>query len=397
MKRVYLDHAATTPARPEVVEAMLPFLGGGFNPSSLHAEGRHARAAVDAARETCGRLLGAKPREIVFTDGGTEADNLAILGIASARRSAGHVVTVATEHPAVLRACEALGARGWEHSAVGVDAEGRLAKPEFAAALRSGTVLASVMLANNEIGTLHPIADLAALAHERGTLFHTDAVAAAGRMPLDVGRLGVDLLALSAHKFGGPKGVGLLFVREGTPLAPERFGGGQENGLRAGTENVAGIVGLARAFELASAEQAAEAARLGRLRDRFESGLAAALPGVRVNGAHAPRVPGISSVAFPGLQASDMLARLDLEGFAVSAGSACAAGSTRPSHVLRAIGAPAWAARGTLRFSFGALTDEGDVEYLLARLPALVGEMRDEPSVLGTFSLGTESRSEVPS
>jgi cysteine desulfurase len=367
---MYLDHAATTPVREDVLAAMLPYFGDvGFNPSSLHAEGRAARAALDGARASVARLLGAKPREIVFTGGGSEADNLAILGAARARRAAGtHVVTAATEHHAVLHAMDVLRDDGFEVTVLPVDGDGRIDRGAFEAALRPGTVLASLMLANNELGTLHPVAELARLARARGVLFHTDAVQAPGRVALDVDALGVDLLALSAHKFYGPKGVGALYVRSGTPLQPLVVGGGQEAGLRAGTENVAGIVGFARALELATAEMPDESARLGRMRDRFERALVAALPGVRINAGAAPRLPNVASVAFAGMDATELLIRLDLEGVAVSAGSACAAGSTEPSHVIAALGAPAWVQTGTIRFSFGKLTSEQDVERLTSML-----------------------------
>ncbi len=397
--RIYLDHAATTPVREEVLAAMLPYFSEvGFNPSSLHAEGRAARAALDAARASVAGLLGAKPREIVFTGGGSEADNLAILGSARARRAAGaHVVTAATEHHAVLHAMDVLRDEGFEVTVLPVDGAGRIAPDAFAAALRPDTVLASIMLANNELGTIQPVAELARLARARGVVFHTDAVQAPGRLPLDVELLGVDVLALSAHKFYGPKGVGALYVRGGTALMPLVVGGGQEAGLRAGTENVAGIAGFARALELAVGEQAAETARVRGLRDRFEAALLAAVPGVRVNAADAPRLPHVASIAFEGIEAPALLVRLDLEGVAVSAGSACAAGSTEPSHVVAALGAPAWVQLGTIRFSFGKLTSEKDVERLMRMLPLVVGELRVVDEELGTQNCGPPGRLEVRS
>jgi cysteine desulfurase len=396
--RIYADHAATTPVRAEVLEAMLPHLGRGFNPSSVHAEGRAARAALDEARALVARLLGATPREIVFTGGGTEADNLAILGLARARGRPAHALTAAAEHRAVLRAFDALRDDGWEVTVLEVDSDGRVAPAAFRAALRPETAFASIMLANNEIGTLNPIAELVQIARGRGVLLHTDAIQAAGRLPLEVAVLGSDLLSLSAHKFSGPKGVGALYVRSGTPVAPRVVGGGQEAGLRSGTEDVAGIAGFARALELAVAELPAEAARLSALRDRFEAGLAAAVPGTRINGSGAARLPNISSVGFAGVEAATAVIRLDLEGVSVSAGSACAAGSTEPSHVLAAIGAPAWARTGTIRFSFGKLTDDADVEALVEALPAVVAALRDEPAEVGTTGLGSDaSRWEVRS
>jgi cysteine desulfurase len=393
--RIYADHAATTPVREDVIAAMLPYFGtGGFNASSLHAEGRAARAGLDDARSRVARRLGAKPREIVFTGGGSEADCLAILGAARAARARGrHVVTAATEHHAVLHAAGVLRDEGFEVTVLPVDAEGRIDPADYAASLRPDTVLVSLMTANNELGTLHPIEAFARVARGRGIPFHTDAVQAPGRVPLDVAALGVDLLSLSAHKFYGPKGVGLLYVRSGTPLSPLVVGGGQEAGLRAGTENVAGIVGFARAFELAVAELPLEAARLERLRDRFEAALLGTLSGVRINGSQAARLPNVSSVAFEGVDAPTLLVRLDLDGVAVSAGSACAAGAAEPSHVLKAIGAPAWAANGTLRFSFGKLTTEEDVERLIMMLPKAVSSLRAGGPVLraGEPVLGTAS------
>jgi len=394
--RIYLDHAATTPVRDEVLAAMLPYFGeAGFNASSLHAEGRSARAGLDGARERVARLLGARTREIVFTGGGSESDNLAILGAARAR-DARHIVSAATEHHAVLHALDVLRAEGREVTLLPVDAAGRISLDEFRTALRPDTGLVTLMLANNELGTIHPIAELAALARERGILFHTDAVQAPGRIRCDVAELGVDLLTLSAHKFYGPKGAGVLYVREGTPLVPLVVGGGQEAGLRAGTENVAAIAGLARALELAVFELPDEAPRLAALRERFEETVLREIPGTRINGAGARRLPSLSSVAFDELGAAELLARLDLEGLAVSAGSACSSGAVEPSHVLVATGAPAWVANGTIRFSFGRLTGEEETSELCRRLPGILKEMREPARFLGTNAVGlTMGRSEV--
>jgi cysteine desulfurase len=389
--RIYADHAATTPVRDEVVAAMLPYFGTfGFNASSLHAEGRAARAALDGARASVAALLGAQPREIVFTGGGSEADTLAITGAAKAARARGrHVVTSPIEHHAVLHAVDVLREDGFEVTQVPLDEDGRVVPAAFEAALRPDTVLASIMLANNELGTLQPIESLARIARSRGVLFHCDAVQAPGRVPLDVRALDVDLLALSAHKFYGPKGVGLLYVRSGTPLVPLVVGGGQEAGLRAGTENVAGIVGFARALELAVAEMPAEVPRLAGLRDRFEAGVTS-LPGVRVNAAGAPRLPNVSSVAFEGVDAPTLLIRLDLEGVAASAGSACAAGSTEPSHVLAALDLPHWAKTGTVRFSFGKLTSGQDVERIVEMLPEILRAVRESEPDVGTQHCGLD-------
>jgi cysteine desulfurase len=393
--RLYFDHAATTPVRDEVIAAMLPFLGErGFNPSSLHAEGRAARAGLDEARTTVARLLGAKPREIVFTGGGSESDNLAIVGAVRAARArlgiGGHAITAATEHHAVLHAMDVLREEGVAVTVLPVDGHGRIEPAAVAAALRDDTLLVSLMLANNELGTLHPIAEVARLARARGILVHTDAVQAPGRVPLEVDALGVDLLALSAHKCYGPKGVGALYVRTGTTLAPLVVGGGQEAGLRAGTENVAGIVGFARALELAVAELPEEAARLGALRDRLEASVLAEIPRTRINAAGAPRLPNVSSIAFDGVDATELLVRLDLEGVAVSAGSACAAGSTEPSHVIAAIAPPAWARTTTVRFSLGRLSREQDVARLAKMLPRVVAALRDARPILGMSADGAD-------
>jgi cysteine desulfurase len=383
--RIYLDHAATTPCRPEVVAAMLPlFDDDGYNPSSAHSEGRRARAALDEARAQVARLLGARPREIVFTAGGSEANNLAILGVARARRDAGrHAVTAATEHHAVLHALDVLRDDGWEVTVLPVDADGRLDPRAFAGALRPDTVLASIMLANNEIGALAPIRELAAVARGRGVIFHTDAVQGPGQVPIDIDQLGVDLLSLSAHKFYGPKGVGLLYVRAGTPIAPILHGGGQEAGLRSGTENVAGIVGLATALEIAVRELSADAARIAKLRDLFEAGVRAAIPDAVVHGAGGPRLPNNSNLGFPDTDAEALLVRLDLEGISASVGSACNAGSTEPSHVIAALGGSA-APMGVVRFSLGRLTTAAEIESVLARLPGMVGAVREFPAFLGT-------------
>lgn len=364
MQRIYLDHAATTAVRPEVLEAMLPFLSGGagYNPSSVHAEGRAARAAVDDARERIARILGSSSKEIVFTGSGSEADNLAIVGTARAMRGRGrHVVSAVTEHHAVLHALDALRDEALEISLLPVDEAGRIDPQTFAAALRDDTVLASVAYANNEIGTIAPVADLARLAHGRGALFHTDAVQAPAYLPIDVRELDVDLLSIAAHKFEGPKGVGLLYVRAGTPLEPIVHGGGQESGKRAGTENVAGIVGMARALELAAAERETAAARIAALRHRLEAVVCERLDGIRVNGAPAARLPNNLNVSLLGVESDRLVAALDIAGLAVSAGSACASGVVEPSHVVAALGlAPEWT-RGVVRLSLGRTTTEEEV------------------------------------
>lgn len=383
--RIYLDNAATTPCRPEVVAAMLPlFVENGYNASSTHTEGRRAHAALDQARATVATLLGARPREIVFTAGGTEANNIALLGAARARRGEGtHIVTVATEHPAVLRTLDALTEEGFAVTVLGVDRDGRVDPHAFAAALRPGTILASVMLANNEVGTVAPVARLATLAHERGVLFHTDAVQGPAQLRLEVRELGVDLLSISAHKFYGPKGVGALYVRSGTPLAAALHGGGQEAGLRSGTENVAGIAGLAAALACAARDLPEAAERIGRLRDALQDGILARVPASTAIAAGAERLPGTLSVAFADTDAEALLVRLDLEGVAASAGSACHAGAHEQSHVVAALGGVPPDA-GILRFSLGRTTTEEEIDRVLALLPKLVAAVREFPVSVGT-------------
>ena len=371
--RVYLDWAATTTVRPEVIAEMVPLLAGGYNPSSVHADGRAARAVLDDARAAVAAVLGAAPREIVFTGGGSEADVLAVIGVAKARAAAGrHVITSAIEHHAVLHAVDALEAEGWSITRLPVSGAGIVEPAAVAAAIRPDTTLISIMLGNNEIGSVQPIAPIAAIAHARGVLVHTDAVQAAGYLDLDVGRLGVDLLAISAHKFGGPKGVGVLYVRRGTPIVAQIVGGGQEHGLRSGTENIAGIAGLARALALAEAERPATALRVGRLRDRLEAALLAVQPSVRVLAHDAARLPHIASVAVAGIPSDALVIGLDLEGVSASAGSACAAGSLEPSHVVAALRVAAAYTMGVLRFSLGRGTTEAEIDRAAATLDAVI-------------------------
>ena len=382
MKRIYLDFAATTPARPEAIAAMLPLLAdGGYNPSSLHAEGRAARAALDEARVSVAHVLGAKNREIVFTGGGSESIGLALIGAARATASRGrHIVTSVIEHHAVLHALDLLECEGWSTTRLAVDACGQVDPAAFAGALRPATTLATLMLANNEIGTIAPIAEFAAIARRAGVLFHTDAIQAPAWLALDVAALGVDLLSLSGHKFYGPKGVGALYVRSGTPVMAQIVGGGQENGLRAGTENLAGIAGFAVALELAQAERPAHAARVAALRDRLETTILATVPDARVNAAGAPRLAGVSSVAFADADAQALLIALDLEGIAASAGSACAAGSLEPSHVVAALGGSAGPASGVIRLSLGRPTTAVEIDRVLTVLPRLVAQVRGVPA-----------------
>ena len=377
-ERIYLDHAATTPVRAEALEAMLPyFTQSGYNASSVHAEGRAARAALDSARDRVARCIGARAKEIVFTGGGSEADNLALIGAARALRARGrHIVSTTIEHHAVLHALDALQDEGFEVTRLAVDTDGRVDPQAFGDALRDDTILTSVMYANNEIGTVQPIADLADLAHARGALFHTDAVQAAAYLPLDVRAMGIDLAALAAHKFYGPKGVGALYVRDGIPLLPLIHGGSQEFAKRAGTENVAGIAGLATALELALGERTEAAARVGTLRDRFESEILRRIPESRVNGGGAVRAPHISNISFLGVESEQLLIRLDVDGLAVSAGSACASGAIEPSHVIAALGLPEPWMRGVIRFSLGRSTTENEIARAVEVLERAVSDLR---------------------
>ena len=376
--RVYLDHNATTPPAPEVVEAMVRALGDLFgNASSIHAYGQGAKAALDDARTEVARLIAAEPGDIVFTAGGTEADNLAIRGVVEAAGpSRTRVIVTAVEHEAVINTARALGRRGTPVTVVPVDAEGVVRPSVFEDALGDDVAVASVLLANNETGVIQPIEELARHARARPVVFHTDAVQAVGKIPVDVAALGVDLLSLSAHKFGGPKGAGALWVRRGTPMAGVITGGRQERNRRAGTENVPAIVGLGAAARLARAKLAEESTRQTRLRDQLEAGILATVPGTSVNGAGARRVPNTANIAFERVEAESLLIALDLEGIAVSTGSACSSGTLEPSHVLRAMGLPPGRVQSSIRFSVGATTTPDDIARVLAVLPALVQRLR---------------------
>jgi len=377
-QRIYLDHSATTPLRAEAAEAMRAMLAeSDFNPSSLHAEGRRARTLLDDARQRVATSLGVAANEITFTSGGTESDNLAIAGVMQAAPRPAHVLSSAIEHSAVLGSLDRLDAAGIKTTRLSVDGDGVVEPSRFEAALRPETRLATIAYANNEIGTVQPIAELARLARRRGVLFHSDAVAAAGWLPMDVAALGVDLLSLSAHKFGGPKGAGLLYVRRGVPFASPLGGGAQEFGRRPGTEDLLGIVGLAAALELAIREQAAEATRVAALRDRLEEVIVASIPGVRVAAAAAPRLANVLNVGFAGVDSTALLIALDLAGVAVSAGSACASGAPEPSHVLAALGIDAEWQRGAVRFSLGHVTSAGEIARAVELVPQIVAGLRE--------------------
>jgi len=387
---VYLDNHATTRVDPRVVEAMLPFFSETFgNPASTtHAFGWSAKEAVDAARETVAAAIGAKAREIVFTSGATESNNLAIRGVAeSPRRRGTHIVGIATEHPSVLDPLERLAPRGFEVTLLPViplpdEQAGRIRPQEVAEALRDDTILVSVMLANNEIGAIAPLEEIGRICKERGVLLHTDATQAVGKIPVDVERMGIDLLSFSGHKLYGPKGVGALYVRRRQPtvrLEPLLFGGGHEAGLRSGTANVPGIVGLARAVELCLAEMPEESQRLREMRDRLYRGLKATLPEVSLNGpALAPvewRLPGNLNVSIPGVDGQSLL--LAVKDLAVSSGSACASAHPEPSHVLRALGLSEAAARSSLRFGLGRFNTAEEVEWVIAALAETVPRLRE--------------------
>lgn len=374
---VYLDHAATTPLRPEVLDAMQPYLTEHFgNASSLHGAGRRARLGLDEARETVARLLGAKPREIVFTGGGTEADNLAIKGAAWAASARGRELVISSvEHKAVTQSAAVMERFGFAVTWLSVDRYGTVDPAAVESAIRDHTALVSVMYANNEVGTVQPVAEIGAICRARKVLFHVDAIQAAGYLALDVDALGADLLSLSAHKVNGPKGVGALFVRQGTPLLTQLSGGSQERQRRAGTENVAGIVGFARALELAQQERVTEAARLTQLRDRLIAELTA-LPGVQLTGHPTERLPNNASFVVDGLEGADLVAALDLEGIAASTGSACTTGAADPSHVLLAMGIQPAAAHGSLRLTLGHGSSEEDVRLTVEAMGRVLERVR---------------------
>lgn len=377
MDPIYLDYSATTPVRGEVRDAMLPLLTERFgNPSSLHRWGREARAALEQARARLAAVLGAAPSEVIFTRGGTESDNLAVLG--RARQNAGApVVCSAIEHKAVLASAQAAAAAGSPLHLLPVDGAGVVTADGLAPLLAERPAVVSVMWVNNEIGTVQPVERLAEECAAAGVTFHTDAVQAFGKIPVRVDRLPVTLASVSAHKIGGPKGVGALFVRRGTKLEPLIYGGGHERGMRAGTEDVAGAVGLALAAELAAGEMEVEMTRLGELRDRLELALARSVPELVINGVGASRVPTILNVSVPGVNADALIPTLDLEGIAVSSGSACSSGAVTPSHVLTAMGVPAEIAGPSVRFSLGHQTTSAEIDRVIALFPTLMARLRE--------------------
>lgn len=378
MKRIYFDHAATTPTDGAVAESMLGYMTELYgNPSSVHAFGREARKAVAEARARVAALIGAQPEEIYFTSGGSESDNFALKGIAFANRAKGnHIVTTQVEHHAVLHTCQWLEKNGFRVTYLPVDADGRICLAALEAAIEPETILVSVMFANNEVGTVQPIAEAARIAKARGVYFHTDAVQAVGALPIDVATLGVDLLSLSGHKFYGPKGVGALYIRRGVRIEPVLLGGAQERKMRAGTENVPAMAGLGLAAEMARKELAARAAHTQALRDALIAGIEARIPDVKLNGHRTERLPGNVNFSFLYIEGESLLLSLDMKGIAASSGSACTSGSLDPSHVLLALGLTHEVAHGSLRLTLGRQNTREEVDYALDALEEIVKRLR---------------------
>ena len=380
VKSVYLDHAATTPVHPQVLEAMLPYFSQRYgNPSGLYALGREAHKALEKARRDVAGVLGCEVDEVIFSSGGTESNSAALKGAALSLRGEGnHIITSAIEHDAVLGNCRFLEELGFEVSYLPVDGCGLVSPEVLGREITGRTVLVSIMLANNEVGTIEPIAELSRVVKERGghIVFHTDAVQGAGALDLEVNRLGIDMLSLSAHKFYGPKGVGVLYMRRGIPFVSQQSGGHQEGNRRAGTENVAGVVGMATTLQLASEHRGGNSQRCQRLRDRLVEGLISGIPGVHLNGHPELRLPNNASLRFDYIDGEAVLLALDQAGVAASTGSACASGSEEPSHVLLALGIPPQSARSSVRFTFGPDNTDEDVDYLLSIMPGIVDRLR---------------------
>ena len=382
--RIYLDHNATTPVDAAAAQAMSGALQDLFgNASSVHYYGQRAKAAIDEARSAVADLIGAEPSEVVFTSGGTEADNFAIRGAAEALEVTGrkHLITCGIEHEAVLNTFKALAKRGWSTTVLPLDASGIVTPDRLREIITDDTGLVSIMHANNEIGTIQSIAQLAQIAHARGALFHTDAVQSAGKIPVSVRALGVDLLALSAHKFYGPKGVGALWARRGVRLTPFLQGGKQERNRRAGTENVPGVIGMGVAAQRAMQKMEVDAERLSALRDRLEQGILSSVPNTEVNGARDMRVPNTTNISFDRIEAESLLIALDLEGVAVSTGSACSSGTLEPSHVLKAMGLSSHRAQNSIRFSLGSSNTEEQIDHVISILPRIVTKLRSLSAV----------------
>ncbi len=377
MNPVYLDNNATTMVAPEVVEEMVPFLGHWYgNPSSMHSFGGYVGTRLKQARADVAGVLGCKPEEILFTSCGSESDNTAIHSALTANPDKRHLITTRVEHPAVLSLAKHLEENGYAVTSLGVDEQGRLDIKELEAAIRKDTALVSIMYANNETGTIFPIPEIAALCKARGVLLHTDAVQAVGKVDINLAELPVDMLALSGHKLHAPKGVGVLYVRKGTPFRPFLIGGHQERGRRAGTENTAGIIALAKAMTLAKANMAAENTRVKAQRDRLEQGLLATIPDARINGDVENRLPNTSSIAFKYVEGEAILLMLDQFGICASSGSACTSGSLEPSHVLRAMGVPFTFAHGSIRFSLSRYTTDAEIDLVLENMPGVISTLR---------------------
>jgi len=378
-RSVYLDNSATTPLKKEVLDEMMPYLTQHYgNPSSIYKIGREAKAAIEAAREKVATALHADPKEIFFTGCGTEADNWAIKGIAQAKEKKGkHIITSKIEHHAVLHTLESLEKQGYEVTYLNVDEYGKISLDDLRSAIRPDTILITIMTANNEVGTIQPIAEIGAIAKEQGVLFHTDAVQAIGSMEIDVKAMNIDLLSLSAHKFGGPKGVGALYARRNVLPAVFMHGGAQERARRAGTENVASIVGLGKAIELATSNLESKTAKIRAMRDRLIKEIPEKIPYIKLNGHPTDRLPGNVNFSFNFIEGEALLLMLDLNGIAASSGSACTSGSLDPSHVLLALGLPHEIAHGSLRLSIGEANTTEDIDYVLEVLPGIVQRLRD--------------------
>lgn len=378
MRRVYLDHSATTPVRPEVLEEMLPYLKEEFgNPSTLYSWGRQAKRAIEEARARVAALIGAQPEEIVFTSGGTEADNMALIGVAYANQKKGkHIITSSIEHHAVLDTAQYLQRQGFKVTFLPVTPEGLVRVEDVEEAITDDTILISIMHVNNEVGTIQPIQEIGKIARERGIIFHTDAVQSVGKIPVNVDELNVDLLSASAHKIYGPKGVGCLYIRKGTRIQPLLHGGGQERKRRAGTENVAGIVGFGKAAELAGQELESEGKRLKALRDKLIDGVLERIDHVQLNGDRERRSPINANFSFKYVEGESILLSLDMKGIAASSGSACTSGSLDPSHVLLAMGIPHEVAHGSVRMTLGRDNTEEDIDYVLEVLPEIIERLR---------------------
>jgi cysteine desulfurase len=377
--RIYFDHNATTPVDPAVAETITRVMTAEFgNASSVHHFGQRAKALLDEARSFVAALIGGEPSEIVFTSGGTESDNFALRGVAEALEPTGrrHLIASGIEHEAVLVTLRALARRGWRTTLLPVGASGIVDPQVLRDALTDDTAIVSVMHANNEIGTVQPVAELARIAHDRGALFHTDAVQSVGKVPVDVKALGVDLLSLSAHKFNGPKGTGALWIKRGARVTAILTGGKHERNRRAGTENVPAIAGLGMAAQLAQKKLSAEGARLAALRNRLEEAILASVPGTAINGSREPRVPNTTNISFDAVEAESLLIALDLEGVAVSTGSACSSGTLEPSHVLRAMGLPSPRTQNSIRMSLGAGNTDAEVDFVVSKLPPIVEKLR---------------------